>query len=292
MRSPKPNQAFRWGIILNSIYIIAEVSFGALIGSIALIADAVHNLSDVLGLGISWLANWLGKLAPTKTRTYGYKGSSILAALFNAAFLLVAMGAIIVEAIGRITHPAPMVADTVMLVAGIGIVINGVTALMFHAGQQHDLNIRGAFLHMAGDAGVSLGVVIAGALYLLTGWEWLDPAVSILVAVFVLIETWGLLKDTVDLAMAAVPKDIDPESVRAFICAYPTVIDCHDLHIWALSTTDAALTVHVLRETAVGNDRFLEKLSQAIKHTYDIAHVTIQVEYGNYQPLEFFDNPY
>ncbi|WP_338216561.1 cation diffusion facilitator family transporter [Lacticaseibacillus salsurivasis] len=292
MQQPKPNQAFRWGILLNSIYIIAEATFGLLIGSIALLADAAHNLSDVLGLGIAWFADWLSCKRPTANRTYGYKGSSILAALINAVFLLVAMGAIIVEAAGRFAHPEPIQGGTVMLVAGIGIVINGATALLFHQGQAHDLNIRGAFMHMAADAGVSLGVVLAGGLYLLTGWEWLDPLVSILVAIVVLIGTWGLLKDAVNLAMAAVPKAIDTTKVQAMINAYPTVASCHDLHIWALSTTDVALTVHITRKTDANNDQFLTDLSHKLRHTFDIAHVTIQVEYGDYQPLQDGDNAY
>lgn len=292
MQQPKPNQAFRWGILLNSIYIIAEATFGLLIGSIALLADAAHNLSDVLGLGIAWFADWLSCKRPTANRTYGYKGSSILAALINAVFLLVAMGAIIVEAAGRFAHPEPIQGGTVMLVAGIGIAINGATALLFHQGQAHDLNIRGAFMHMAADAGVSLGVVLAGGLYLLTGWEWLDPFVSILVAIVVLIGTWGLLKDAVNLAMAAVPKAIDTTKVQAMINAYPTVASCHDLHIWALSTTDVALTVHITRKTDANNDQFLTDLSHKLRHTFDIAHVTIQVEYGDYQPLQDGDNAY
>lgn len=291
-QTPKPNAAFRWGILLNAVYIIAEVGFGTLIGSIALVADALHNLSDVLGLAIAWFASWLSLRRPTAQRTYGYKGSSILAALINAVFLLVAMGAIIVEAASRFAHPEPIQGATVMLVAGVGIVVNGVTALLFHQGKDHDLNIRGAFLHMAADAGVSLGVVLAGGLYLLTGWEWLDPLVSIGVAVVVLISTWGLLKDAVNLAMAAVPKAIDTAAVTRCIESCDTVISCHDLHIWALSTTDVALTVHVMRTTGENNDWFLEKLAQKLRDHFDIAHVTIQVEYGDYQPLRIRDNPY
>lgn len=292
MTNPKPDQAFFWGILLNAIYIVAEVGFGAAIGSIALVADALHNLSDVLGLAIAWFAAWLSCRKPTAMRTYGYKSSSILAALINAVFLLVAMGAIIVEAAGRFAHPEPIQGGTVMIVAGIGIIVNGATALLFHHGKDHDLNIRGAFMHMAADAGVSLGVVLAGGLYVLTGWQWLDPTVSILVALVVLVGTWGLLKDAVNLAMAAVPKAVDPKQVAACITKFPTVVSCHDLHIWALSTTDVALTVHVMRDTSENNDWFIEKLGQKLRDQYDIAHVTIQVEYGDYQPLRMKDNPY
>ena len=267
MEQVQPNKAFFWGILLNTIYIIAEVAFGIGIGSVALVADAVHNLGDVLGLGLAWFADWLSGRHPTVERTYGYKSSSILAALANAAFLLVAMGAIIVEAVTRLSQNAPVEGGWMMLVTGVGIIVNGATALLFHGGSQHDLNIRGAFMHMAADAGVSLGVVLAGGLILLTGWEWLDPVMSILVAIVVLVGTWNLLRDAVNLAMAAVPKDIDPVAVKKLVNAYPTVASCHDLHIWALSTTDVALTVHVVR-------------------------TTIQVEYGPYEPQNKMENPY
>ena len=253
MEQVQPNKAFFWGILLNLIYIIAEVAFGIGIGSVALVADAIHNMSDVLGLGLAWFAEWLSNRHPTVQRTYGYKSSSILAALANAAFLLVAMGAIIVEAITRLSQNAPVEGGWMMVVAGAGILVNGATAILFHSGSQHDLNIRGAFMHMAADAGVSLGVVLAGGLILLTGWEWLDPVMSILVAIVVLIGTWDLLRDAVNLAMAAVPKEIDPVAVKTLVNAYPTVASCHDLHIWTLSTTDVALTVHVVRTTAEGN---------------------------------------
>ncbi|WP_439646765.1 cation diffusion facilitator family transporter [Lacticaseibacillus saniviri] len=283
---------FFWGILLNVIYIVAEIGFGFLVGSMALVADAVHNLSDVLGLGIAWGAEHLSNKRPTLNRTYGYKSSSILAALVNAVFLLVAMGAIIVEAITRFGNEQPVQGGTVMIVAGAGIVVNGVTALLFQKGQQKDLNVRGAFLHMAADAGVSLGVVISGGLILLTHWEWLDPLVSIVVALLVVWSTWGLLRDALDLAMAAVPKAINPQKVKAEIEAEPTIVSCHDLHIWALSTTDVAVTVHVLRNTSKDNDRFLEDLSKKLRDDFDIAHVTIQVEYGDYQGLKNGDNTY
>ncbi len=194
MEQVQPNKAFFWGILLNLIYIIAEIAFGIGIGSVALVADAIHNMSDVLGLGLAWFAEWLSNRHPTVQRTYGYKSSSILAALANAAFLLVAMGAIIVEAITRLSQNAPVEGGWMMLVAGVGILVNGATAVLFHSGSQHDLNIRGAFMHMAADAGVSLGVVLAGGLIMLTGWEWLDPVMSIVVAIVVLIGTWNLLR--------------------------------------------------------------------------------------------------
>ncbi|WP_407633385.1 cation diffusion facilitator family transporter [Lacticaseibacillus paracasei] len=292
MEQVQPNKAFFGGILLNTIYIIAEVAFGIGIGSVALVADAVHNLGDVLGLGLAWFADWLSGRHPTVERTYGYKSSSILAALANAAFLLVAMGAIIVEAVTRLSQNAPVEGGWMMLVAGVGIIVNGATALLFHGGSQHDLNIRGAFMHMAADAGVSLGVVLAGGLILLTGWEWLDPVMSILVAIVVLVGTWNLLRDAVNLAMAAVPKDIDPVAVKKLVNAYPTVASCHDLHIWALSTTDVALTVHVVRTTTVGNDDFLDALSLSLRESFDIAHTTIQVEYGPYEPQNKMENPY
>ena len=283
MEQVQPNKAFFWGILLNLIYIIAEVAFGIGIGSVALVADAIHNMSDVLGLGLAWFAEWLSNRHPTVQRTYGYKSSSILAALANAAF---------VEAITRLSQNAPVEGGWMMVVAGAGILVNGATAILFHSGSQHDLNIRGAFMHMAADAGVSLGVVLAGGLILLTGWEWLDPVMSILVAIVVLIGTWDLLRDAVNLAMAAVPKEIDPVAVKTLVNAYPTVASCHDLHIWALSTTDVALTVHVVRTTAEGNDAFLDALSLSLRESFDIAHTTIQVEYGPYLPDNKMENPY
>ncbi|WP_127848443.1 cation diffusion facilitator family transporter [Lacticaseibacillus hulanensis] len=273
-------RAFSLGMLINSLYTIIEMVFGLAIGSMALVADALHNLSDVLSLFVSWVAEKLTHRHPTAMRTYGMKGGSILAALINAMLLLVAMGAIIIEAIGRLRHPEAVPANTVMLVAGIGILINGGTALLFMSGRHGDLNVRGAFLHMAADAGVSVGVVLAGLLMKLTGWHWLDPLMSLMVAFVVLWATWGLLRDAVNISLAAVPRDLDPEHVRSVIASYPTVRSYHDLHIWSISTTDTALTVHLERTTREGNDEFLDGLAAALRKTCAIDHVTIQIECG------------
>ncbi len=273
-------RAFSVGILVNSLYTLIELGFGFVVGSMALVADALHNLSDVLSLAVAWIAEKLTHRHPTAMRTYGMKGGSILAALINAMLLLVAMGAIILEAIGRFRHPEAVPADTVMLVAGVGILINGGTALMFMAGRHKDLNVRGAFLHMAADAGVSVGVVLAGLLMKLTGWVWLDPLMSLLVALAVLMATWGLLRDAVNMALAAVPRTLDPARVGKVIAEYPTVRSYHDLHIWSISTTDTALTVHLERTTRADNDAFLEGLTAALRKTCTIDHVTIQIECG------------
>lgn len=273
-------EAFSIGIAVNSLYTVIEMVFGFMIGSMALVADAVHNLSDVLSLAVAWIAEKLTHRHPTAMRTYGMKGGSILAALINAMLLLVAMGAIIVEAIGRLRHPESVPANTVMLVAGIGILINGGTALLFMAGRHGDLNVRGAFLHMAADAGVSVGVVLAGLLMKFTGWAWLDPLMSLMVAAAVLWATWGLLRDAVNMALAAVPRSLDPKRVGQVIADYPTVRSYHDLHIWSISTTDTALTVHLERTTRADNDEFLDGLAAALRQTCAIDHVTIQIECG------------
>ncbi|KRM55875.1 cation diffusion facilitator family transporter [Lacticaseibacillus sharpeae] len=281
-------RAFSLGIIVNSAYTVLELLFGFMIGSMSLVADAVHNLSDVLSLAVAWIAEKLTHRHPTTMRTYGMKGGSILAALINAMLLLVAMGAIIVEAIGRLAHPEPVQAGLVMAVAGIGILINGGTALLFMSGRHGDLNVRGAFLHMAADAGVSLGVVLAGLLMQFTGWTWLDPVMSLVVAFVVLWATWGLLRDAVNMALAAVPRSLDPAQVAEVIRDYPTVRSYHDLHIWSISTTDVALTVHLERTTREGNDAFLDGLTEALRQTCAIDHVTIQIECGNFST----DNQY
>lgn len=287
---PTNRRAFSLGMAVNTIYTVIELVFGALIGSVALVADAMHNLSDVLSLGIAWLAEHLMHKNPTAARTYGYKSGSILAALINAFILLIAMGAIIFEAVGRFAHPEPVPGGLVMIVAGIGILINGGTALLFMRGRHGDLNMRGAFLHMAADAGVSLAVVIAGGLMKLTGWEWLDPAMSIVVALVVVAATWDLLRDAVNLALAAVPRNVDPKVVADIIRQYPSVVSFHDLHIWALSTQEAALTVHLVRDNNDRNDEFICGLGKALKKDGNINHVTIQVEHGDYPELNASDN--
>lgn len=281
---PTPPQdhtaAFKWGIGLNAAFIIIEGGVGLAMGSLALVADAGHNLSDVLGLAISWAAMALSQRAATKKFTYGYKRSSILAALLNAVILLVAIGGIIIEALQRIQHPAPVSGWSVIIVAAVGVVINGLTAFLFLSGQKHDLNIRGAFLHMAADTAVSVGVVIAGFVMLYTDWYRLDPTISLIIAVIILITTWHLLMDATRLSLDAVPKNIDLDKVRESLLAIPSVIEIHDLHIWPLSTTENACTVHLVRNTMADNNAFLERCDRLLTSQYDLCHVTTQVELG------------
>ncbi|MBM7694112.1 cobalt-zinc-cadmium efflux system protein [Peribacillus deserti] len=275
--------AFGFGIILNSIFIVVEVIYGILGDSLALLADAGHNLSDVLGLIIAWIAVWLGKKAPSDKRTYGLKKSSIMAALFNAIFLLVAIGAIAWEAIGRFSSPAPVQGGTVIIVALIGIVINGTTALLFMSGRKKDLNIRGAFMHMAADALVSLGVVAAGVIIIWTEWQWLDPVVSLAIAAVILIGTWSLLRESVNLSLDAVPEGIDLKKVKAYLVNLPGVVDVHDLHIWPMSTTEAVLTVHLVRTETSDNDALIARAVRELHDSYGIEHATIQIEKGTFE---------
>lgn len=274
--------AFGFGIVLNTIFIIIEVIFGILGDSLALLADAGHNISDVFGLIIAWIAVWLGKKAPSEKRTYGFKRSSILAALFNAVFLLVAIGGIAWEAIQRFSSSQPVSGKTVIIVAVIGILINTITALLFMSGRKNDLNIRGAFLHMAADALVSLGVVIAGFVILLTGWQWLDPLVSLVISIVIFLGTWGLLKESLNLSMDAVPEGIDVNEIKNYLSKIPTVKEVHDLHVWGMSTTEAALTVHLVRSEIEDNDLILQKLTKELHDQFSIEHATIQIEKGTF----------
>ncbi|WP_155287007.1 cation diffusion facilitator family transporter [Lacticaseibacillus zhaodongensis] len=289
---PTNRRAFSLGMAINTVYVIIEATVGLLIGSVALVADALHNLSDVLSLALSWLADKLTHRSPTLRRTYGMKGGSILAALINAFILLVGMAAIIIEAIGRFRNPGHVAGTPMMIVAGVGILINGGTALLFMHGRQGDLNIRSAFLHMAADAGVSAAVVVAGFIMNLTGWNWVDPLMSIIVGVVVLVATWGLLRDAVNLALAAVPRSVDVKEVGKIIANYPTVKSYHDLHIWAVSTTDTALTVHLERTTRADNDKFISNLSARLRRHCAIDHITIQIECGDYAKMSAMDNNY
>jgi cobalt-zinc-cadmium efflux system protein len=241
----------------------------------SLLADAAHNLGDVLGLLLAWGAAWLVRRPPTARRTFGYGRSSILAALVNATVLLIGVGAIGIEAVQRLLAPQPVSEVTVMVVAAIGIVINGATALMFMRGRENDLNIRGAFLHMASDAAVSLGVVIAAVLIRVTGWLWLDPVTSLCIVVVITLGTWGLLRDSVDLAMDAVPGGVKPQAVRDYLAAQPGVSEVHDLHIWGLSTTETALTVHLVCDDVVAPPH---ALAQELRTHFGIGHATVQME--------------
>ena len=271
-------RAFAIGIVLNTAFVAVEAGFGWWTESLALLADAGHNLGDVLGLIMAWTGEVLARREPTSRRTYGLRRSSILAALFNAVFLLVAVGAIAWEAILRFRVDQTPASGTVMAVAAIGIVVNMGTALLFFRGRHDDLNVRGAYLHMAADAGVSLGVVLAGFLMRQTGWSWIDPSVGLLIAGVILFGTWGLLRESLDLALDAVPRGIDPDAVRDYLQRMPEVTDVHDLHIWGLSTQEAALTVHLgLRDLTTG-DALLPRVVKELHDRFGIEHVTIQFE--------------
>ncbi|NHM32395.1 cation diffusion facilitator family transporter [Neobacillus terrae] len=274
--------AFGGGIILNTVFIIIEVVYGVIGDSLALLADAGHNLSDVLGLGIAWIAVWLGKKGPSEKRTYGFKRSSILAALFNAVFLLVALGAIAWEAIQRFSSPQPVEGKTVIIVAIIGIIINTITALLFMSGRKNDINIRGAFMHMAADALVSLGVVVAGFIILWTGWEWLDPTVSLVIVIVIFFGTWSLLKESLNLSLDAVPEGIDIKAIKSYLCEIPTVLEVHDLHAWGMSTTEAIMTAHIVRSSIEDNDELLKRITKELHDQFGIEHTTIQIEKGTF----------
>jgi cobalt-zinc-cadmium efflux system protein len=274
------DRAFAIGILLNSVFVLVEAGFGLWSGSMALIADAGHNLSDVMSLLIAWMANWMARKPPSARYTYGYKSSSILAALANAGLLLVAIGAILFETVNRLFDPAPVQGWTMVIVAGVGIVVNTATALLFVRGRKDDLNIRGAFLHMAADALVSVGVVIAGVVILLTGAMWVDPATSLVIVAVIGVGTWGLLKDSVKMGLQAVPEKIDEAAVRAYLTSLPGVEAMHDLHIWPMSTTETALTVHLVMPGGHPGDEFLHALAQELEHRFSIEHATVQVETG------------
>ena len=270
--------AFAIGIALNAGFVVLEVVYGLLSNSVALLADAGHNVSDVLGLAVAWSAAVLSKRAPTQRFTYGLGGTSILAALFNASFLLVVIGGLSWEAILRFWNPQPVAGKTVMIVAGAGILINGVCAWLFASGRKGDLNIRGAFTHMAADALVSVGVVIAGLVIVLTGWLWLDPAVSLIINAIIVWGTWGLLRDSVTMSLAAVPSGLKSDEVRAFLSAADGVEQIHDLHIWSMSTTETALTAHLVMPGGHPGDAFLVELCMKLKQRFGIGHATFQVE--------------
>ena len=270
--------AFAIGIALNLGFVVIEALYGLMSNSVSLLADAGHNLSDVLGLGVAWLATLLAKRAPTARFTYGMRGSSILAALFNAVFLLVTVGGLSWEAIRRLGSPEPVAGKTMMAVAAIGILVNGVTAWLFASGRKDDINLQGAFLHMASDALVSVGVVAAGLLILLTGWLWIDPIVSLVINGVIVWGTWGLLRDSVGMSMAAVPPQIDPAAVRTFLSARTGVVDVHDLHIWPMSTTENALTCHLVMPNGHPGDAFLHDLAGDLAKRFKINHTTVQIE--------------
>lgn len=272
--------SFAIGVALNLAFVGVEATYGFISGSMALVADAGHNLSDVLSLALAWGASVLARRPPGGRFTYGFKSSTILAALANAGLLLVAIGGIAFETLNRIAAPPAVEGRTMMLVAGLGILINGATALLFMRGRKHDINIRGAFLHMAADALVSLGVVVAGGAILLTGARWIDPVTSLVIVLVIAWGTWGLLKDSVKLGLNAVPAHIDETAVRAHLAALPGVAAVHDLHIWPMSTTEAALTAHLVMPAGHPGDAFLTGLAHDLAHDFAIGHTTVQVETG------------
>ena len=271
-------KAFAIGTALNLAYVVAQIVFGIVAHSLALLADAGHNFGDVLGLLLAWGATYLAKTRPTPRRTYGLGRSSILAALANAILLMVAVGGISWEAIRRFANPAEVAGKTVMVVAAIGIVLNGVTAMLFFAGRKHDLNIKGAFLHMAADAAVSIGVVIAGLIIFFTGWHWVDPIASLAINVVIVWGTWSLLRESLAMALDLVPGNVDPGAVRKYLEEQSGVSAVHDLHIWPLSTTRTALTVHLEMPNGGGSDAFLHRLCEHLHDHFDIEHATVQIE--------------
>ena len=274
-------RTFAIGIVLNAGFVAVEGGYGIATGSMALLADAGHNLSDVLGLVIAWTATVVAARPASGRFTYGFKSSSILAALANAALLLIAVGAILVEAVQRLVHPQPVEGGVMMAVAAAGIVINTATALLFLAGRKHDINMRGAFIHMAGDALVSVGVVGAGLMITLTGRTWIDPATSLVIVAVIGLSSWRLFKDSMKLGLLGVPPGIDEAGVRRFLGGRPGVEAVHDLHIWPMSTTETALTTHLVMPAGHPGDAFLRELAHELEHDFRIGHATVQIETGH-----------
>ena len=273
--------AFAVGAGLNIALVGLQAAYGIIGHSVALLADAGHNLGDVFGLLLAWGASAAARKAPSSRYTYGLRSTSILAALANAIILLITVGAIALEAVQRFGSPEPVAAKGVMIVAAIGILINGATALLFMRGQQHDLNIRGAFLHMAADAAISLGVLVSAFLILMTGWMWLDPLVSLVISAIIVRGTWGLLRHSFDLALQAVPAGIDPADVRGSLEGLQGVARIHDLHIWAMSTTETALTCHLVMPDGHPGDAFIARTAALLHEEFGIEHTTLQIECGD-----------
>lgn len=271
------NQRYTIAIALNLAFVAAEATAGFIANSTALLSDAAHNLSDVLGLALAGGAAWLAKRGASDKRTYGFSKATVLAALANALVLVAACGGILFEAITRFAHPEPTQPIIVMAVAAAGVVINGATALLFLAGRKEDVNVRGAYLHMLSDAGVSAAVIVAGAAIWFTGWNWIDPALSVAVVALIVWGTWGLLRESLDLALDAAPAHIDVAAVRAYLAQQPGVTAVHDLHVWAMGATKPALTAHLVRPEG-SDDAFLAAVTDGVSHRFGIGHVTIQVE--------------
>jgi len=274
------DRALALGVALNVLFAVTEAVFGVIAGSTALLADAAHNVGDVLGLVLAWAASYLSRQPRSPRRTYGWRSSSILAALLNAIVLLVVTGGIAWEAVQRVGTPAQVSGGVVAWVALVGVGINTTTALFFMRGRKNDLNIRGAFLHMVADAAVSAGVVVAGVAILVTGWAWVDPVVTLLIAAVILGSTWGLLRESVNLALHAVPEGIDPEAVEAYLTGLPGVTAVHDVHIWAMSTTETALTAHLVKQDARDDDAIIAEATRVLHDRFGIEHTTLQWERG------------
>jgi cobalt-zinc-cadmium efflux system protein len=275
------DRAYLIAIALNLGFVIVEAAYGFMSGSLALLADAGHNLSDVAGLGIAWMGTALARRGPTQRYTYGLRSSSILAAFGNSLLLVGAAAILGWHAIERIMHPAPVIGTTMMVVAAIGIVINLGSAWLFHESRHNDLNARGAYLHMAADAAVSLGVVVAGAIVWATGATWVDPIASLAIVAVIVAGTWGLLRDSFALALQAVPAAIDPVAVRELLVKQPGVIAVHDLHIWAMGTNTVALTAHLVHPAGHPGDAFLARVSKELHERFGIDHATVQIEVGD-----------
>jgi cobalt-zinc-cadmium efflux system protein len=272
------NRAFGWGVALNLLYVVVEAGYGFAIGSLSLLADAGHNLSDVLSLVLAWGAAYLATFPPTQHRTYGWRSSTILAALLNGLLLLIAVGGIAWEAVRRFFESHQVPGLPVIWVAAIGVGVNTATALLFLRGRERDLNIRGAFLHMAADAAVSLAVVLAGFAILWTGKTWIDPAASLVLAVVIFWGTWSLLRESSNLALQGVPEGIDPLRVEAYLAQLPGVAEVHDLHIWGMSTTQTALTAHLVKPAVENEDELLARATSDLHDQFGIEHVTLQLE--------------
>ena len=279
------HRAFAIGISLNLIFVIIEAGYGFYAGSLALLADAGHNLSDVLSLLLAWGAIFLATKAATKARTYGYRKVTILAALMSSVALFIALGAMSWEAINRLFEPQPVAGGIVIVVAMIGVVINTVTALLFMRGQKHDLNIRAAFLHMAADAGVSLGVVIAGVIMLYSENFWIDPLITLLIVIVVFLASWGLLRESMNQIIDSVPESVDIDAITAYLQGLASVQGIHDLHIWAISSSEVALTVHLLVDTQQIENEFLHNIQHHLQQQFGISHSTIQIERDEDQSL-------
>jgi cobalt-zinc-cadmium efflux system protein len=275
------DRAFKIGIVLNIGFVVAEALWGLMANSLALLADAGHNLSDVLGLLLAWGASVLARRLPTQRHTYGMRRSSVLAALINSIVLLVAVGAIAWEAVLRFRHPEAVASGTVIWVASAGILVNGFTAWLFMSGKEGDINIRSAYQHMAADAVISFGVVLTAVAMRFTGWLWLDPVVSLVIAIAIGASTWEVLRESLNLALDAVPANIDPDKVAAYLMGLHGVEAVHDLHIWAMSTTENALTVHLVKPDAVINDALLVQINNELRERFGIQHTTVQFELGD-----------